>query len=78
VYDKEDGKIDFRLYLDRARWEGFVENGSVYKVGSRRDMAKAIAKISIGFKDAQGTVESMKVYKLKSVWPENVDTLHYP
>jgi fructan beta-fructosidase len=78
VHDKEDGKVDFRLYLDRATWEVFVENGSVYKVGSRRDMAKPIGKISVGFREAEGTVESMKVYKLKSIWPENVDTLHYP
>ena len=78
VHDKEDGKIDFRLYLDRATWEVFVENGSVYKIGARKDIAAPAGKISVGFTGAEGAVESMKVYKLKSIWPENVDTLTYP
>ncbi len=77
VHDKDDGKIDFRLYLDRATWEVFVENGSVYKIGSRKDMSAPVGKISVGLAGAEGTVESMKVYKLKSIWPENVNTLQY-
>ena len=78
VYDKDDGQVDFRLYLDRATWEAFVENGSVYKIGKRGDIAAPIGKISLGtFGGAEGTVESMKAYKLKSIWPEKVDTLTY-
>ena len=77
VHDKDDGKIDFRLYLDRATWEVFVENGSVYKIGPRKDMAAPVGKISVGLTGAEGTVESMKVYNLKSIWPANVDTLMY-
>ena len=42
------------------------------------DIAAPIGKISIGtFGGAEGTVESMKAYKLRSIWPENVDTLTY-
>ena len=77
VHDKDDGKIDFRLYLDRATWEVFVENGSVYKIGARKDMSAPVGKISIGLTGAEGSVESMKVYKLKSIWPDNVNTLTY-
>ena len=77
VHDKDDGRIDFRLYVDRATWEVFVENGSVYKIGSRKDMSTPVGKISVGLAGAEGTVESMKVYKLKSIWPENVNTLQY-
>lgn len=77
VHDKDDGKIDFRLYVDRATWEVFVENGSVYKIGSRKDISAPVGKISVGLSGAEGTVESMKVYKLKSIWPENVNTLQY-
>jgi hypothetical protein len=54
-----------------------VGNGSVYKIGSRKDIAAPVGKISIGLNGGEGTVESMKVYKLKSIWPENVDTLTY-
>lgn len=75
VHDKDDGRIDFRLYLDRATWEVFVENGSVYKIGSRKDLSAALGKISVALREAEGAVESMKVYKLKSIWPDNVDTL---
>jgi fructan beta-fructosidase len=77
VHDKEDGRIDFRIYVDRATFEAFVENGSVYKIGPRKDVAAPVGKISIGLNGADGTVESMKVYKLKSIWPDNVDTLTY-
>ena len=77
VHDKDDGKIDFHLYLDRATWEVFVKNGSVYKIGARKDIAAPMGKISIGLTGAEGRVESMKVYKLKSIWPDNVDTLTY-
>jgi fructan beta-fructosidase len=78
VHDKDDGQVDFRLYLDRATWEAFVENGSVYKIGKRGDIAAPIGKISLGtFGGAEGTVESMKAYKVKSIWPEKVETLTY-
>jgi len=76
VHDKEDGKIDFRFYIDRATYDVFVENGSVYKIGSRKISSEAVGNISIGLKDAEGTAD-LKVYKLKSIWPENVDTLVY-
>jgi len=76
VHDKEDGKIDFRFYIDRATYEVFVENGSVYKIGLRAITAGPVGKVSIGLKDAEGTAD-LKVYKLKSIWPENVDTLIY-
>jgi len=75
VHDKDDGHVDFRLYLDRASWEVFVKNGSVYKIGSRKDLAAPVDKISVGLNGAEGTVESMKIYKLQSIWPANVDTL---
>lgn len=77
VHDKEDGRVDFHFFVDRATWELFVGNGSVYKIGSRKDIAAPVGKISIGLNGGEGTVESMKVYKLKSIWPENVDTLTY-
>jgi len=76
VHDKEDGRIDFRLYVDRATWEIFVGNGSVYKIGPRKDIAAPVGKISIGLNGAEGTAD-LKVFKLKSIWPNNVDTLTY-
>ncbi|MEI6234230.1 MAG: glycoside hydrolase family 32 protein [Planctomycetota bacterium] len=78
VHDKDDGKIDFRFYFDRATWEAFVENGAVYKIGQRGNIAAPVGKISVGtFGGAEGVLESMTVYKLKSIWPENVNTLTY-
>ena len=78
VHDKDDGHIDFHLYLDRATMEAFLGHGSLYWIGSRNDIAAPIGKISVAaVGGAEGTVESMKAYKLKSIWPENVDTLRY-
>ena len=76
VHEKGDGAIDFHVFVDRPTWEAFAGHGSVYKIGGRR-IAAPVGKISIGMDGGEGTVESMKVYKLKSIWPENADTLTY-
>ena len=76
VHDKDDGRIDFHVFIDRATWEVFAGHGSVYKLGGR-PVAAPVGRISVSINGAEGTVESMKVYKLKSFWSENVDTLTY-
>ena len=76
VHDKDDGRMDFRVYIDRATWEAFAGHGSVYKMGGRK-IAAPVGKISVSINAAKGTVESLKVFKLKSIWPENVETLAY-
>ena len=76
VHEKGDGAIDFHVFVDRPTWEAFAGHGSVYKIGGRR-IAAPVGKISIGMDGGEGTVESMKGYKLKSIWPENADTLTY-
>ena len=51
---------------------------SAFIVGIRYgNIGIAVGRISVSINGAEGTVESMKVYKLKSIWPENVDTLTY-
>ena len=55
-----------------------VGSGSVSKIGKRGDIAAPIGKISLHTPGgAEGTVESMNAYKLKSTWPEKADTLTY-
>lgn len=77
VHDQDDGRIDFRVYLDRATFEVFAGHGSVYRIGSRRDIAAPVGKIGVVLGGAQGVVESLKVYRLKRIWPDTVDTLTY-
>ena len=78
VHDKEDGKIDVRVYIDRASWEIFMENGSVYKINSRKNLGTPVGKIRFQLHGAQGEMERLKVFQLKSIWPADcVDTLIY-
>ena len=42
-----------------------------------RNYTSPAGTISVSMNGADGTVESMKVYKLKSIWPDNADTLMY-
>ena len=52
--------------------------GSVYEIDKRLTSPPPIGRITLGtFAGAKGTMVSMKAYTLKSIWPENVDTLSY-
>ncbi len=78
VHDKDDGQVDLRLYIDRASCEVFAENGSVYRIDALREVNKPLGSFNVALRDGQGTVENMKVYKLKSIWPERADSQRYP
>jgi sucrose-6-phosphate hydrolase SacC (GH32 family) len=77
VYDKEDGKVDLRLFIDRASYEVFAENGSVYAIKQLATINQPLGEFKLTLPEGKGIVESMTVYKLKSIWPENVNTLRY-
>jgi fructan beta-fructosidase len=77
VYDKDDGEVHLRLYLDDPSWEIFVENGAVYKIGGRRDMGKPLGEISVRMSEGEGSLSDMRVYSMKTIWPDNVTRLTY-
>ena len=76
VHDKDEGRIDFHVFIDSATWEIFAAHGAVYNMGGR-NYKVPVGKISVSLNGAEGTLDSLKVYKLKSIWPESVDTLMY-
>ncbi len=76
VHDKDDGRIDFHVFIDSASWEIFAARGAIYNMGGR-NYKNPVGKISVNMNGGVGTVERMTIYKLKSIWPNNVDTLTY-
>ncbi|WDE97720.1 GH32 C-terminal domain-containing protein [Lentisphaera profundi] len=66
-YDKEDGKLDLRIYIDSATLETFAENGAVYFIHNRTDQGAALNDIKIHVEDGEVGIESLNVYELKSI-----------
>ena len=70
-YDKEDGKLDLRFYVDRPTVEVFAEHGAVYLFHNRAQQGTPMDQVIVRLKTGDATVENMKVYRLKSIWPQN-------
>lgn len=71
VHDRDDGKIDLHLYVDRAMWDLFFENGSVYLHQARRDIGKPLKTLKVEMLDGgAGVIENMKVHEVRSIWPK--------
>ena len=66
-HDKEDGKLDLRIFIDSATLETFAENGAVYFIHNRNDQGAALNDIKIHVEDGEMGVESLNVYELKSI-----------
>ena len=70
-YDKEDGKLDLRFYVDRPTVEVFAEHGAVYLFHNRVQQGTPLDQVIVRLKTGEATVENMKVYRLESIWPHN-------
>jgi len=67
----EDGKVTFRVLVDRPMYELVGGGGACYKTSGRRDMGKPIGTISLTAEGGSLTVESLEAYEMKSAWKRN-------
>ena len=63
-----DGKVTIRVLVDRPMYELIGGGGACFKTSGRRDMGKPIGTISLTAEGGSVTVESLKVYEMKSTW----------
>ncbi|MGM0486375.1 MAG: GH32 C-terminal domain-containing protein [Planctomycetota bacterium] len=64
----KDGKVTFRVLVDRPLYELVGGGGACYKTSGRRDKGQPIDTISLTAKGGSVTVESLKVYEMTSAW----------
>ncbi len=64
----QKGKVTFRVLVDRPMFEVIGGGGACYKTSSRRDMGQPVGAISLTAEGGSLTVESLKVYEMKSIW----------
>ena len=68
----KDGKVTFRVLVDRPMYELIGGGGACFKTRGRGgDMGKAIGTISLTAEGGSLTVESLQVYEMKSAWKKN-------
>jgi len=64
----KDGKVTFRVLVDRPMYELIGGGGACYKTSGRRDMGKPLGTISLRAEGGALTVESLTTYEMKSAW----------
>ena len=64
----KDGKVTFRILVDRPMYELIGGGGACFKTSARRDMGRPVGTISLTAEGGSLTVESLKVYEMKSAW----------
>jgi hypothetical protein len=64
----KDGKITFRVLVDRPMYEIVGGGGACYKTRGRADQGEPIGTISLSAEGGSLTVESLKVYEMASAW----------
>ncbi len=65
----KDDKVTFRVLIDRPMYELIGGGGACFKTSGRGgDMGKPIGTISLAAEGGSLTVESLKVYEMKSAW----------
>jgi sucrose-6-phosphate hydrolase SacC (GH32 family) len=64
----KDGKVAFRVLVDRPMYELVGGNGACYKTSARRDMGQPIGKISLTAEGGSLVIESFDVHEMKSIW----------
>jgi sucrose-6-phosphate hydrolase SacC (GH32 family) len=69
-YDKEDGKLDLHLFVDRPTVEVFAEHGAVYMLSNRANHGAPLDQLKLRITGGDATIESLKAYQLKSIWPK--------
>ncbi len=74
-YDKEDGKLDLRVFVDSSTVEVFGEHGAVYYLQPRRVQDESVKELLVKVEGGGAGIESMKVYSLKSIWSNHLDSV---
>ena len=63
-----DGRLRFRVVVDRPMYEIVGGNGDVYKTAPRKDGGKAIDAIQLSAVGGEAKIETLKVYPMQSIW----------
>lgn len=64
----KDGKVTFRVLVDRPMYELIGGRGVCYKTSERRDMGRPIGTVSLTAEGGSLAVESLQAYQLASIW----------
>jgi fructan beta-fructosidase len=64
----KDGKVTFRVLVDRPMYELIGGGGACYKTSARRDMGRPLGAISVVAEGGSLTVEFLKAYEMASIW----------
>ncbi|MBC8875721.1 MAG: glycoside hydrolase family 32 protein [Planctomycetes bacterium] len=64
----KDGKVAFRVLVDRPMYELIGGGGACYKTSGRRDKGQPVGKISLTAEGGSLTVESITVFEMTSAW----------
>jgi len=64
----KDGKVTFRVLVDRPMYELIGGGGACYKTSGRRDKGQPVGKISLTAEGGSLTVESLEAYEMTSAW----------
>ncbi|HUT13740.1 MAG TPA: glycoside hydrolase family 32 protein [Thermoguttaceae bacterium] len=64
----KDGKVTFRVLVDRPMYEVIGGGGACYKTSGRRDMGTPVGTISLTAEGGSLTVESLEAYEMTSAW----------
>jgi fructan beta-fructosidase len=66
--EMKDGRVTFRVLVDRPMYEVCGGGGACYKTSGRRDQGKPLGTISLSAEGGSVTVESLEVYEMESAW----------
>jgi len=64
----KDGRVTFRVLVDRPMYELIGGGGACFKTSGRRDPGKPLGKISLSAEGGSLTVESIEVHEMTSAW----------
>jgi fructan beta-fructosidase len=64
-----DGKVTFRVLVDRPMFEAIGGGGACVKTAARRGAGKPLGRISLAAEGGELTVESCTVHELDPAWP---------
>jgi fructan beta-fructosidase len=64
----KDGKVTFRVLVDRPMFEVVGGGGACFKTNARRDMGKPLGNISLSAQGGDLTVESLVAHELNPAW----------
>jgi len=64
----KDGRVTFRVLVDRPICEVIGGGGACFKTSGRRDAGQPLGSISLTAEGGSLTVETFKAYEMKSIW----------